>query len=86
MRVRENIFKSYELVGRIKTISPVLAKDRVIQDNLLQELDQLIGKVGSHESLDCDGHFFWILSLRQGCLDHLERGTKHSLAAIKEIG
>lgn len=52
--------------------SPVLAEDGVIQDDLLQQLDQLIGEVGSHEGLDCDRHFLWVLSLRQGRLHHLQ--------------
>lgn len=58
--------------------SPVLAEDRVIQDDLLQQLDQLIGKVSSHEGLDCDRHFLWILSLRQGCLHHLQEVKGYS--------
>lgn len=39
----------------------MLAEDRVIQDNLLQKLNELIGKVSSHEGLDCDRHLLWIL-------------------------
>lgn len=61
--------------GNIKPLSPVLAEDRVIQDNLLQELDELVGKVGGHEGLDCDRDLLWILGLRQGRLDNLQRGT-----------
>lgn len=58
------------------SLSPVFTKDRVIQDNLLQKLDELIGKVSRHEGLDCDRHLLRILSLRQGCLDNLQqRGT-----------
>lgn len=37
-----------------KPLSPVLTEDRVIQDNLLQELNELVGKVSGHEGLDCN--------------------------------
>lgn len=62
-----------------KPLSPVLTEDRVIQDNLLQELNELVGKVSGHEGLDCNGHFLWILGLRQGCLDNLQRRKTDAL-------
>lgn len=54
-----------------KPAVPVLAEDRVIEDNLLQQLNQLVGQVCSHEGLDCDRHLLWVLGLRQRCLHHL---------------
>lgn len=63
--------KHFGCTGNVKPLSPVLAKDRVVQDNLLQKLDELIGKVSGHEGLDCDRHLLWILGLRQSCLDNL---------------
>lgn len=42
---------------------PVLTEDRVVQHNLLQKLNQLVGEVSGHEGLDSDGHFLWILGL-----------------------
>ena len=42
---------------------PVLAEDRVIENNLLQQLNQLVGQVCRHERLDGDGHFLWVLRL-----------------------
>lgn len=72
----EGIQKTLRYTGNVKPLSPVLAKDRVIQYDLLQKLDEFIGEVGGHESLDCDRHLLWILGLGQGCLDNLQqRGT-----------
>lgn len=51
--------------------SPVLTEHRVVQNNLLQKLNELVGKVSGHEGLDGDRHFLRILGLRQGCLNNL---------------
>lgn len=56
----------------------MLAEDGVIQDNLLQELDELIGKVGGHEGLDRDRHLLGILRLRQGRLNDLPGRKKNN--------
>lgn len=61
--------------GHTKRLSPVLTEDRVVQDDLLQELNELVGKVGGHEGLDRNRHFLWILRLRQSSLDNLQRET-----------
>lgn len=63
--------------GVVTPPSPVLAKHRVIKDNLLQKLNELVGKVGGHEGLDGDRHFLRILGLRQGCLNNLPGDGKH---------
>lgn len=55
---------------------PVLAEDRVIKYDLLQQFNQLIWQVCGHEGLDCDGHLLWVLRLRQGRLHHLRCGKK----------
>lgn len=57
----------------------MLTEDRVVQDDLLQELNELIGKVSGHEGLDCDRHFLWILGLRQSSLDNLQREATAAL-------
>lgn len=63
----------------------MLAEDRVIQHNLLQELDELVGKVSGHEGLDCDGHLLGILSLRQGRLDNLQEGGTTDMLMMFEV-
>ena len=49
----------------------VLREYRVLKDNLFEELNQLVGQIGTHEGLDSDGDVFRILGLVQCCLDHL---------------
>jgi len=49
----------------------VIREDRALQDNLLEELNQLVGKVGGHKCLDCDGDVLRVLGLGQGSLHHL---------------
>jgi len=51
----------------------VLAEHRVVQNDLLQQLDELVGQVGRHEGLDCDRHLLGVLGLRQSSLHHLQR-------------
>lgn len=51
------------IIKGIKARSPVLTKDRVIQDNLLKQLNELIWKVSSHEGLHRDRYLLWILRL-----------------------
>lgn len=42
---------------------PVIREDGIIQDDLLEQLDQLVRQVGSHECLDGHRYIFRILSL-----------------------
>lgn len=49
----------------------MFAEHRVIKYDLLQQLNQLIGQVCSHEGLDCDGHLLRVLGLGQSRLHHL---------------
>lgn len=73
MRIWENILQySKKKERKMYVQSPVLAEDGVIQDYLFQQLDQLVGKVSSHEGLDSDRYLLGILSLRQGCLHNLQ--------------
>lgn len=53
----------------------MLAEDGVVEHDLLQELDQLVGKVCCHEGLDRDRHLLWVLGLRQSRLHHLRGGN-----------
>ena len=51
---------------------PEVSEQRIlIQHNLLQQLDQLVWQVGSHEGLHSLRHILGILSLGESCLDHL---------------
>ena len=43
----------------------------LIQDNLLKQLNEFIGKVSRHEGLYRHGNILWILSLTEGSLNHL---------------
>ena len=52
---------------------PVVAEDGVVQNNLLEELNELVGEIGRHESLHGDGDVFGILGFRQCCLYHLNK-------------
>ena len=54
----------------------MLTEDRVIQDDLLQQLYELVGQVGCHEGLDRDGHLLRVLGLGQSGLYHLAIGVK----------
>jgi len=54
----------------------VFTEDGVVEYDLLQQFDQLVGQVRGHEGLDCDGHLLWILSLRQRGLHHLRKRKK----------
>ena len=44
-----------------RQLLPVIAEDRVVQNNLLQKLNELVGEIGRHESLHGDGDVFGIL-------------------------
>ena len=55
---------------------PMIAEDRVVQNNLLQKFDELVGEIGRHESLHGDRDVFGILGLRQGCLYYLQNKRK----------
>ena len=50
---------------------PVITEDRILENNLLEQFDELIGKVGGHEGLNCHGDVFWVLGLREGRLHNL---------------
>ena len=50
---------------------PVIRENWTLEDNLLQQLDQLVGEVGGHEGLDGDADVLRVLGLGQGGLDHL---------------
>ena len=50
---------------------PVIRENWTLQDNLLQQLNQLVGQVGGHEGLDGDADVLRVLGLGQGGLDHL---------------
>ena len=39
----------------------MIAEDRVVQNNLLQKFDELVGEIGRHESLHGDGDVLGIL-------------------------
>ena len=51
--------------------APVLTEDRVIQDDLFQQLYELVGQVSGHEGLDSDRHLLRVLGLGQSSLYHL---------------
>mmetsp|Transcript_10474 Transcript_10474/g.36145 ORF Transcript_10474/g.36145 Transcript_10474/m.36145 type:complete len:1393 (-) Transcript_10474:82-4260(-) len=44
----------------------VATEGRVLEHNLLQQLDQLVWQVGGHEGLDADRDLLWVLALREG--------------------
>ena len=50
---------------------PVVAEDGVVEDNLLQQLDELVGEIGGHEGLHSDGDVFGILGLGERSLHNL---------------
>ena len=54
----------------------MIAEDRIVQNNLLQKLDELVGEIGRHESLHGDGDVFGILGFWQGCLYYLQNKRK----------
>ena len=60
---------------------PMVAKNRVVENDLFKKFDELIGKISCHESLDCAGHIFRILSLWQSCLNNLWTPTKEKPSA-----
>ena len=49
----------------------IVGERRVLEDNLLQELDELRLKPSCHERLDCHADLLRVLALRQGRGDHL---------------
>ena len=49
----------------------MLREHRVLKDNLLEELNQFVGKVGAHEGLNGNGDVFGVLSLVERRLDDL---------------
>ena len=53
----------------------MIAEDRVVDDDLLQKFDELVGEVGGHERLDRDGDVLGVLRLGEGGLDNLGKQT-----------
>ena len=49
----------------------VLGEQRVVKNDLLQELDEFVGQVGGHEGLDGGRHLIRVLCLAQCGLDNL---------------
>ena len=62
----------------------VVAEDGAVEDNLLEELDELVGQIGRHESFDGNRNVFGVLRLRQGRLDHLIDELAAELVALVE--
>lgn len=54
-----------------KQTLPVLAEDRVFQDDLLKQFDKFIREVSGHEGFHSTRYVLRILCLRQGCLHNL---------------
>lgn len=53
----------------------MFAEHRVVQDNLLQKFNELIGQVGGHESFDSNRDLLGVLGLREGGLNNLQRSV-----------
>ena len=49
----------------------MLTEQRVLEDNLLQQLNELLGQVSTHECLHRTRHVLRILCLTESRLDHL---------------
>ena len=49
----------------------MLGEHGVLEDDLLEELNQFVGKVGAHEGLNGNGDVFGVLSLVECRLDDL---------------
>ena len=62
---------------------PMVSEDgALVKDNLLQQLDQFVGKVSRHECLDGDRDVIWVGRLVESSLDHLWR--RHTLPSKSE--
>ena len=62
---------------------PMVSEDgALVKDNLLQQLDQFVGKVSRHECLDGDRDVIWVGRLVESSLDHLWR--RHTLPSNSE--
>lgn len=49
----------------------MLTEQRVLKDNLLQQLDEFLGQISTHECLHSARYILRVLCLTQSCLDHL---------------
>ena len=54
----------------------MIREDGFLQDNLLEQLNQLVGQVGGHGCLHRHGDVLGVLGLRQGRLYHLGQGQR----------
>jgi len=63
---KQNIkpLKFHEISTIDNVNSPVITEDRIINDNLFEQFDKLIGKVSSHERFNGDRDVFGVLRLR----------------------
>lgn len=57
--------------------APVLTEHWIIQNDFLQQFNELIGKICSHEGLHSDRHFLGVLGLWQRSLDNLQAEPRH---------
>lgn len=65
---------------------PVVGELRVLQHDLLEQLDQLVGQVGRHEGLDGGRHHVGVLGLREGDLHHGVDELPPVLVLLREDG
>lgn len=62
----------------------MVREDRVVEDNLFEQLNQLIGQIGCHEGLHSDGDVFGVLRLRESSLDNLISKINSECVSNKE--
>ena len=73
--------------AKIRVYVPVIAKDRVIDDNFLKQLYKLIWQVSRHKCFNCYGNVFWILSFGQGRLHNLiDQRSAILVLVVKDFG
>ena len=60
-------------------VTPVFRENGAFQNNLLKQLDELIGQVGSHEGLHCHRDLLRVLGFRQRRLYNLQSQTSSCL-------
>lgn len=66
---------------------PMVGKHGIIENNLLQQLDQLVGQIGRHERLNGDGNVLGILRLAEGRLNDLvDQLTAIGVALLQHLG